>query len=156
MTRVKWFYKFTDVYRIHISCMVSGHNGHKPKRPQTETAINRNGHKPKRPQTGTATNRKDHKPKRPQTEKATNRNSHKPKRPQIEKATDQNGHKLNEHKTSNSICVETWIRVQLFVLPNFDSFLPVVFMSIRLFINFYITLWGIAFCFRIGFIDHLM
>ena len=29
----------------------SGHNGHKPKRPQTETATDRNGHKPKRPQT---------------------------------------------------------------------------------------------------------
>ena len=69
---------------------VSGHNGHKPKRPkpkrpQTETATDQNGHKPKRPQTETATNRNGHKPKRPQTEKATNRNGHKPKRPQITK-----------------------------------------------------------------------
>ena len=48
------------------SLLDSGHNGqnlngHKPKRPQTETATNRNGHKPKRPQTGTATNRNGHK-----------------------------------------------------------------------------------------------
>ena len=51
--------------------MVTGHKGHKPKRLQTEMAINRNGHKPERPQTGTATNRNGHKPKRPQTETAT-------------------------------------------------------------------------------------
>ena len=47
---------------------VTGHNGHKPKRPQ-----------PKRPQTEMSTNRKGHKPERPQTETATNRNDHKPK-----------------------------------------------------------------------------
>ena len=38
---------------------------------------NRNGHKPIRPQTETATNGKGHKAKRPQTETATNRNGHK-------------------------------------------------------------------------------
>ena len=59
---------------MHYS--VTGHNGHKrkrpqPKRPQTETATNRNGHKPKRPQTGTATNRNGRRPERPQTETAT-------------------------------------------------------------------------------------
>ena len=56
-------------------------NGHKPKRPQTETATNRNGHRPERPQTETATNRNGHRPEWPQTETATNRNGHKPKRP---------------------------------------------------------------------------
>ena len=66
--------------------MVTGHNGHKPKRPQpkrpqTETATNRNGHKPERPQTETATNWNDHRPKRLQTETATDRNGHKPERP---------------------------------------------------------------------------
>ena len=67
----------------------NGHNrnGHKPKRPQTQTATNRNGHRPKRPQTGTATNRNGHKPKRPQTGTATNRNGHRPERPQTETAT---------------------------------------------------------------------
>ena len=50
---------------------VTGHNGHKPKRPQ-----------PKRPQ-----------PKRPQTKKATDRNGQKPKQPQAGMATNQNGHK---------------------------------------------------------------
>ena len=65
-----------------IALVVTGHNGHKPKRPQPErpqtgTATNRNGHKPKRPQAGTATNRNGHKPKRPQTETVTNRNGHK-------------------------------------------------------------------------------
>ena len=72
---------------------VTGHNGHKPKRPQpkrpqTETATNLDGHRPKRPQLkrlqiGTATDRNRHKPKRPQTETATNQN----KRPQTEKDT---------------------------------------------------------------------
>ena len=76
---------------------VTGHNGHKPKRPQpkrpqTETATNRNGHKLERPQTGTATNRNGHKPERPQTGTATNRNGHKPKRPQTGTATNWNGH----------------------------------------------------------------
>ena len=42
-------------------------SGHKPKRPQTETATNWNSHKQERPQTETATNRNGHKPKRPQT-----------------------------------------------------------------------------------------
>ena len=46
--------------------MVSGHNGHKPKRP------NLNGLKPKRPQTEMAINRNGHRPKRPQTEMAMN------------------------------------------------------------------------------------
>ena len=46
-----------------ISLPVTGHNGHKPKRPQ-----------PKRPQTGKATDRNGHKPKRPQTETATDWN----------------------------------------------------------------------------------
>ena len=41
---------------MHLKHQVSGHNGHRPKRPKTETATNRNGHKPKRPQTETATN----------------------------------------------------------------------------------------------------
>ena len=50
--------------------MVTGHNGHKPKRPQ-----------PNRPQTETATNRNGHRPKRPQTETATNLNGHKPDSP---------------------------------------------------------------------------
>ena len=66
------FYLYTCRF-VTLSLLhpVTGHNGHKPKRPQpkrpqTETATNRNGHKPKRPQTGTATNRK-----RPQTETAT-------------------------------------------------------------------------------------
>ena len=72
--------------------LVTGHNGHKPKRPQpkrpqTETATNRNGHRPKRPQTETATNRNGHKPERPQTRKATNRNGHRPERPQTETPT---------------------------------------------------------------------
>ena len=81
----------------HVIELVTGHNGHKPKRPQpkrpqTETATNRNGHKPERPQTGTATNRNGHKPERPQTGTATNRNGHKPKRPQTGTATNRNGH----------------------------------------------------------------
>ena len=64
--------------------MVTGHNGHKPKRPQqkrsqTETATNRNGHKQKWPQTEMATNQKGHRPKQPQTETATNRNGHSQK-----------------------------------------------------------------------------
>ena len=67
-------------------------NGHKPKRPQTETATDRNGHKPKRPQTETATDRNGHKPKRPQTGMATNRNGYKPKRPQTGTATNRNRH----------------------------------------------------------------
>ena len=81
---------------------VTGHNGHKPKRPQpkrpqTETATNRNGHKLERPKPETATDRNGHKPKRPQTETATNRNGHKPKghkpkRPKNETAKNQNGH----------------------------------------------------------------
>ena len=75
-----------------IGELVTGHNGHKPKRPQpkrpqTETATNRNGHRPKRPQTETATNRNGHKPERPQTRKATNRNGHRPERPQTETPT---------------------------------------------------------------------
>ena len=70
-------------------------NGHKPKRPQTETTTNRNGHKPERPQTGTATNGNGHRPKPPQTETATNRN----------------GHKLNGHKSSHINCIEAWSRV---------------------------------------------
>ena len=59
---------------------VTGHNGHKAKRPQpkhqkTETATNwnahnRNGHRPKWPQT-----------ERPQTETATNQIGHKPELP---------------------------------------------------------------------------
>ena len=48
--------------------MNSGHNGHKPKRPQTGTVTDRNGHKPERPQTQTASNRNGHKPERPQIE----------------------------------------------------------------------------------------
>ena len=79
-----------------VLCMVTGHNGHKPKRPQpkrpqtegpqTETATNRNGHRPKQPQTGTATNQNGHRPERPQTgrpqtETASDRKGHKPKRP---------------------------------------------------------------------------
>ena len=72
------------------------------------TAINRNGqnligHKPKRPQTETATDRNGHKLERPQTELATDRKGHRPKRPQTERT-----------QNINSICVETWIRVQLF------------------------------------------
>ena len=78
--------------------VATGHNGHKPKRPQpkrtqTETATNRKGHKPERPQTELATNRNGHKPERPQTETATDRNGHGPERPQTEAATDRNGHK---------------------------------------------------------------
>ena len=80
------------VFNADIGQKLTGHNGHKPKRPrpkrpQTETATNRNGHKPKRPQTGKARNWNGHKPKRPQTETATNQNGHKPKRPQTGKAT---------------------------------------------------------------------
>ena len=84
----------TDIYLENVYGMLvyrldSGHNGHKPKRPQpkrpqTWTATNRNGHRPERPQTETATNRNGHRPKWPQTETATNRNGHKPQRPQIE------------------------------------------------------------------------
>ena len=96
---------------------VTGHNGHKPKRPQpkrpqTETATNRNGHKPERPQTGTATNRNGHRPKRPQTETATNRNGHKPERPQTETATDRNGHKPKRpHQLSPITSVVTRINM---------------------------------------------
>ena len=80
-----------------VKVMVTGHNGHKPKRPQpkrpqTETATNRNGHRPERPQTETATDRNGHKPERPQTETATDRNGHKPKRPQTGTATNRNRH----------------------------------------------------------------
>ena len=82
----------------HIDCMVTGHNGHKPKRPQTGTAIDRNGHKPKRPQTGTATDRNGHKPKRPQTGTATNRNGHRPERPQTETATSVVTHHISCHQ----------------------------------------------------------
>ena len=82
---------------------VTGHNGHKPKRPQpkrpqTETATNRNGHKPERPQTETATNRNGHKPKRPQTGTATNRNGHRPERPQTETATSVVTHHISCHQ----------------------------------------------------------
>ena len=72
---------------------VTGHNGHKPKRPQpkrpqTETATNLDGHWPKRPQLKTATNWNGHRPEQAQTETATNRNGHKPK----QTATNRNGH----------------------------------------------------------------
>ena len=82
---------------------VTGHNGHKPKRPQpkrpqTETATNRNGHKPERPQTETATNRNGHKPERPQTRTATNRNGHRPERPQTETATSVVTHHISCHQ----------------------------------------------------------
>ena len=65
---------------------VTGHNGQKPKRPQskrpqTETATSRDGHRPKRPQTEMATDWNGHKPKLPQTEKSTYRKDHKPKWP---------------------------------------------------------------------------
>ena len=40
--------------------MATNRNGHKPERPQTETATNRNDHRPKRPKTKTATNWKGH------------------------------------------------------------------------------------------------
>ena len=81
-----------SISSVQLWTAVTGHNGHKPKRPQpkrpqTETATNRNGHRPKRPQTGTATNRNGHRPKWPQTETATNRNGHRPERPQTETAT---------------------------------------------------------------------
>ena len=72
------------------SLVVTGHNGHKPKRPQTEMATNRKGHKPKRPQTGTAINRNGNRQKRPQTKMATNRNGHKLESPQSETTTGQN------------------------------------------------------------------
>ena len=89
---------------MHRNVAVTGHNGHKPKRPQpkrpqTEKATNRNGHKPEWPQTETATNRNGHKPKRPQTGTATNRNGHRPERPQIETATDLTGHKPKRPQT---------------------------------------------------------
>ena len=98
-----------------VDWQVTGHNGHKPKRPQpkrpqTGTATNRNGHKPKRPQTewpqtGTAT-----KPERPQTGRATNRNGHRPERPQTETATDRNGHKPKRpHQLSPTTSVVTRI-----------------------------------------------
>ena len=63
-------------FMIHLET-VSGHHGHKPKRPQR-----------KRPQTETATdqkatNRNGHKQEQTQTETTTDRNGHKPKRPQI-------------------------------------------------------------------------
>ena len=51
---------------ISISCQpvvlitVSGHNGHKSKRPQTKTATNRNGNKPDRPQDKTVANTNEH------------------------------------------------------------------------------------------------
>ena len=67
-------------------------NGHKPKRPQTETATDRKGHRPERPQTETATNRNGHRPERPQTGTAINRKGHKPKRPQTETATNRTRH----------------------------------------------------------------
>ena len=73
--------------RDNSLCGVSGHNGHKPKRPkpkrpQTERphaktatdlkSTSRNGHKPQWPQTETATKRDGHNPERPQTETAIN------------------------------------------------------------------------------------
>ena len=91
----------SSMIQIYVE-MVTGHNGHKPKRPQpkrpqTETATNqkatnRDGHGPKRPQTGAATKRNGHKPKRPQTETITDQNGYKPKRPQTGAATNRNGH----------------------------------------------------------------
>ena len=89
----------------YVGVVVTGHNGHKPKRPQpkrpqTETAKNSNGHKPERPQTETATNRNGHKPERPQTETATNRNGHKLKWPQTGTATNRNGHISCHHHIS--------------------------------------------------------
>ena len=62
---------------VQIFKKVTGHNGHKPKRPQTE-----------RPQTGTATIQKGHRPKRAQTGKATNRNGHNSCHLQQESNTD--------------------------------------------------------------------
>ena len=99
----------SSMIQIYVE-MVTGHNGHKPKRPQpkrpqTETATNRNSHKPERPQTETATNRSGHKPERPQTETATNRNDHRPKRLQTETATDRNGNKPERpHQLSPISC----------------------------------------------------
>ena len=67
-----------DQYKLisWLAGMVTCHNGHKPKRPQTEKATDRNGHKPERSQTATATSRNGRKPKMPQIETATNRNGH--------------------------------------------------------------------------------
>ena len=106
----------TSTKTLYIFAKVSGHNGHKPKRPkpkrtQTETDTDRNGHKPKRTQTEKATNRNGHKPERPQTETDTDRNGHKPKRPQTETATNWVG------KSPNINCIETWNRVDF--LANF-------------------------------------
>ena len=74
-----WFHNL--IYRILIITATNRNgqnlNGHKPKRPQTETATNRNGHRPEWPQTETATNRNGHSAEQPQTETATNRNGHK-------------------------------------------------------------------------------
>ena len=93
---------------VNVNCnrlseMVTGHNGHKPKRPQpkrpqTETATNRNGHKLERPQTETATNRNGHKPKRPQTGTATNRKGHRPEWPQTKTATSVVTHHISCHQ----------------------------------------------------------
>ena len=65
-----WFHAFFTWILVITATNRNGQNlnGHKPKRPQTETATDRNGHRPERPQTGTATNRNGHKPKRPQIE----------------------------------------------------------------------------------------
>ena len=86
------------LHNVCITYVVSGHNGHKPKRS-----------KPKRSQNEIASDRNGHRPKRPQTETATNRNGHKPKRPQIETATNRNG-----HKPAHINCIETWSRVDFF------------------------------------------
>ena len=85
-----------------IHSWVTGHNGHKPKRPQpkrpqTEMAKNRNGHKPKRPQAETATDRNGHRPKRPQTGRATNQSGHRPERLQTETATSVVTHHISCH-----------------------------------------------------------
>ena len=102
MLRIQHIYIYQGLFSIfnlkypgNIVLAFDGHNGHKPerrkpKRPQTETAINRNGHRPERPQTKAATNRNGHRPERPQTEMATNRNGHKPERPQTGTATNKN------------------------------------------------------------------
>ena len=58
--------RLSVIAQLWMSCMVSGHKGHKPN------GQNLNGHKPKRPQTGTTTYQNGQKPKRPQTETSTN------------------------------------------------------------------------------------
>ena len=99
---VRW-HLYVELILWHIVALVTGHNGHKPKRPQpkrpqTETATDRNGHRPKRPQTGTATDRNGHKPERPQTGTATNRNGHRPEQPQTETATSVVTHHISYHQ----------------------------------------------------------